>query len=180
MSSGHNGYDTLKMVWRWGRDRKKKNVVVMSWVCRKSVVRQAWDHRELSGIVGGGTVFHERLPHNSRGSLVGRSRVRLPTIRGPVCRLPFALEIVQWKHRSSAGIFDICHFILFNFLQINSKFVSRMPPKKTKKCLLVHTTRYLSHDRLTTDSRQPQDIYTTKKSANKKGACPISLDVGSL
>ena len=30
ISSGHKGYDTLKMVWRWGRDRKKRYVVVMS------------------------------------------------------------------------------------------------------------------------------------------------------
>jgi len=38
-------------------------------------------------------------------------------------------------------------------IQDVSKFVSRMPPKKTIKCLLVPRTRYLSHDRLTPATR---------------------------
>ena len=42
ISSGHKGYDTLKMVWRWGRDRKKKicrgYVVGVSQVSRATVV----------------------------------------------------------------------------------------------------------------------------------------------
>ena len=38
ISSGHKGYDTLKMVWRWGRDIKKRYVVGVSQVSRATVV----------------------------------------------------------------------------------------------------------------------------------------------
>ena len=66
---------------RWFHDclTTKKNVIVLSWVCRKSVMRQSCDNLELFGAMFLG--FHVmgcacycrativRLSHNSRGSL---------------------------------------------------------------------------------------------------------------
>ena len=97
-----------------GTRQKKKD---MSWLCRGCVASQSCDSR---GTIVSCRALSGRLffTQDCRTTVVGRSRVRLPTIRGPVCCLPFALEIFQWKHRSSARIFDICHFFLFNFLQI--------------------------------------------------------------
>ena len=97
--------DSFKMVWRWGRDRNK----YMSWWYRGCVASKSCDSlrtivrcRELSGGLfftwsDRGSLVRcaydsranvARLLHNSRGSLVGSSRVRLPTIyRTTVARL---------------------------------------------------------------------------------------------
>jgi len=99
----------------------------MSWVWRKTVVRESWDHRELSGSVGGGCFSREQVVWCACD-----------------CRKTVAQQ--SWVTRGT---------------------LARPSPD------------YITQDCRRTDSRQPQDIDTTKNRRAKKVHVQFCLTTAS-